>query len=450
MNEIKLFGQVKKQFFKSEVVTKIIKNAGWLVGDKIFTMIIGVFVTATIARYFGPEIFGQYNYALSFVALFTAFSTLGLETLTVKSILDKDYDEGTVLCTSLVLRVVGGIFLTVMSSFIIRIIEPNDRELHILVLIMSFAMVIKALEVIEYWIQAYQKAKISSIIRMGAYVITAGLKLALVFFNGNLIHYATIYMFDALIIGIGLIIAYSRNIENKYKWKFDLVYARKILSQSWYLILSGLMVTIYMKIDQVMLGAMMPTKVEVGVYSAAVQVASMWYFVPMAIIVSFKPVIMKKKKTDEKKYIYTVQVLYTIVTWLSIAFGLFILIFSGFIIDLLYGSDFSKAASILSISIWAGTFAMIGTASSTWLVCEGLHKYNTIFVFSGAISNVLLNILLIPYLGGYGAAIATLVSQFIANVITPTFFKEVRVNSIMIFRAFSLFILRKGQNKYST
>lgn len=442
MNPKKILNKIKKEINKSEVVKKVIKNAGWLVGDKLFTMLIGVFVTAIIARYFGPEKFGQYNYALSFVALFTTFSTLGLETLTVKSILDKDYDEGTVLCTSLVLRVIGGVFLTIVATVIIRIIEPNDQNLHVLVLIMSLAMVIKALEVIEYWIQAHQKAKLSSIIRMGAYIISAGLKLSLVFLKGNIVHYAIIYMFDAVIIGIGLIVAYFRNKEVNTKWKFDLKYAKNILSQSWYLILSGLMVTLYMKIDQVMLGAMMPTKLEVGVYSAAVQVASMWYFVPMAIIVSFKPVIMGKKKTSEESYTYSVQMLYTIVTWLSIAFGVFILIFSNFIIDILYGSDFSKAASILSISIWAGTFAMIGTASSTWLVCEGLHKYNTIFVFSGAVSNVVLNLLLIPSLGGYGAAIATLVSQFITNVVTPTFFKETRINTVMIYRAFTLFMFR--------
>jgi len=83
-------------------------------------MIIGVFVTALVARYFGPENYGQSNYALSFTALFTALSTLGLETLTVKAIVDKEYDEGTILCTSLVVRVFGGIIFTILASIIIN------------------------------------------------------------------------------------------------------------------------------------------------------------------------------------------------------------------------------------------------------------------------------------------------------------------------------------------
>jgi len=138
----------------NEVVNKTLKNSGWLIGDKIFYMSIGVFVTAIVARYFGPENFGQFNYALSFVALFTAISTLGMETLTVKAIVDKSYDEGTILCTSLFMRLCGGVLLTLIAVASIKIIEPGDTNLHVLVLIMSLTMTVKSLEVIEYWIQA--------------------------------------------------------------------------------------------------------------------------------------------------------------------------------------------------------------------------------------------------------------------------------------------------------
>jgi len=430
--------KVKKIIFENKVANRTIKNFGWLVGDKVFTMLIGVVVIAVVARYLGPEKFGQFNYALAFVALFTALSTLGLQTLTVKSILDKDYDEGTILCTSLFLRVFGGIVLTIIAVIIIRFIEPKDQNLHILVLIMSFTMVLKSMEVIEYWIQAFQKAKISSIIRMSSYVITAVLKIILVIFKGNLIHYALIYMIDVVIIGSVLMISYYKIRDDISSWKFNLNYAKNILSQSWYLILSGLMVTLYMIIDQLMLGYMLPTKTELGVYSAAVRIAGMWYFVPMAIITSFKPVIMNKKKINEKSYMKSVQLLYTIVAWMGIGFSVFILLFSKLIVNILYGAEFLKAASILSVSIWSGTFAMLGSARGSWLICEGLQKYSMAYIGAGSIINVILNYLLIPTLGGYGAAVATLASQITVALIAASFFKETRVSSIMMLKAFKL------------
>lgn len=197
------------------------------------------------------------------------------------------------------------------------------------------------------------------------------------------------------------------------------------------------MITLYMRIDQIMLGVMMSTKTELGVYSAAVQVAQMWYFVPMAVITSFKPIIMSKKKTNEKSYLKSVQLMYNIVAWMSIGFGIVILLFSDTIIGILYGTDYEKASSILSISVWAGTFAMLGSARSIWLITEGLQKYTLVYTTIGFLVNVSLNYFLIPLTGGYGAAIATLLAQFSANVLALAFYKETRISTIMILKSFS-------------
>jgi O-antigen/teichoic acid export membrane protein len=421
----------------NEVVEKIINNTSWLVGDKVFTMVIGVFIMAVVARYLGPVNYGVYNYALAFVTLFTALSTLGLETLSVKSIVYQEDEEGTILFTSLVLRVIGGILITLLASVTIQFIAPNDSLVHLLVMIMSFTMIFKSLEVIEYWIQAYQRSKISSLIRMGVYVFSALLKIAFVLLDGNLIHLALIYMSDTLLVGIGLVLAYLKNRESYTMWKFKLGYARNVLSQSWYLILSGLMVTLYMQIDKVMLGTMLPNKEELGVYSAATQITNMWYFVPLAIITSFKPVIMKKKLETEEMYINTMQTLYSIVAWVGIIFGLFVSVFSALIVNILYGEEYSGAVSIIIISVWAGTFATLGSARSIWLLVENLQRYTLVFTLAGFIINVVLNYILIPVYGGYGAAIATLIAQIFANIFALFFFKRTRISSVMLLKAFN-------------
>lgn len=433
-----LFKLAKDKLLNNEVAKKIFRNSSWLVSDKIINMILGIFVTAVVARYFGPEDYGEFNYALAIVSLFTVLSTLGLEILTVKTIVDKDYEEGTILCTSFLLRVMGGIVLTVVSCIVMWVLEPSDNYLQLIVLIMSFSMVIRSFEVIEYWIQAHQKAKISSIIRIIVSLVTGSLKLLLVYFGGGLILFSLIYTIDIAIVSAALVMAYFKYRQEKSRWRFSVSYAKEILSQSWYLVLSGLMVSLYMRIDQVMLGTMMPNKDELGIFSAAVRIAEMWYFVPTAIIVSFRPVIMSKKRTDEVGYMKSIQVLYNIVAWMGIAFGLFILLFSRLIIDILYGPEYIEAARILSVSIWAGIFAMLGSARGVWLVSEGLQRYSMAYIAAGCIINVSLNYLLIPNYGGYGAAIATLASQITVAIIAPAFFKPTRISSTMMLRAFNL------------
>lgn len=75
------------------------------------------------------------------------------------------------------LRVIGGLLLTIVSYIIIRVIELNYTNIHVLVLIMSFRITLKAFKLIECWIQAYQKAKIFSIIRMITYITVCLLKI---------------------------------------------------------------------------------------------------------------------------------------------------------------------------------------------------------------------------------------------------------------------------------
>lgn len=423
---------------KNTSFKKIFNNFKWLISDKIFTMIIGVFITSIIARYFGPEKYGTFNYALSFTALFTALSTLGLETLVIKDIVDRKFSEEIVLYTSFLLRVIGGVLLTFLSYFLIRIVDPNNPSTHTLVFIMSIVMIAKAFEVVEYWIQAYQKSKISSIIRMVTYIITSVLKIFLVMFKGNLSTYSLIYLIDSLIIGVSFTIVYFKLNKIKFKFYFDYNYAKSILSRSWYMILSGLMVTLYMRVDQVMLGSMLSNKSELGIYSAAAQLATMWYFVPLAIITTFKPVIIRNKSIDNKIYLESVQRLYFIITWTGILFSLFILLFSKPIVTLLFGIEYVEAASILTVSVWAGIFATLGSARSIWLISEGLQKYTLVYTFFGFITNIILNYILIPTIGGYGAAIATLFSQFTANIIVLLFFEKTRISSIMILKSFRL------------
>lgn len=437
---------IKDMLLTSPSTQKTLKNSSWLIFEKVFTMAIGVFVTAYVARYFGPDLYGQFNYALAFVVLFTSLSVLGLEQIAIKAIVNKEASVGSILCTSFIMRLVGGLALLLVASIMIRLIEPEDTLTHLLVFIISLIMIIKSLEVVEYWIFAKQKAKLSSSIRMGVFVLVSGLKLLLVFFQRGLEAYAIIYVIDALLIGLGLTASYFIARKEQSKWQFDFALAKKMLSKSWYFILSGLMITLYMRIDQVMLGKMIVDKTELGIYSAAVRIAEMWYFVPLALITSMQPVIMREKSNSEQKYLSSLHILFTAVTWLSILFGVAITIFSPLIIHILYGEAFLKASEILMISVWAGTFALLGSARGVWLVSEGLHRFALVFAIFGAVSNILLNLLLIPSLGGQGAAIATLASQFIVAFIAPLFFSEARGISSLMLRAFTLDILYQKQD----
>ena len=421
---------------KNITLKNIFGNSMWQIGEKIITMIFSVFVTSIVARYLGTEDYGFVNYIISIVMLFTTFSTLGMEKITIKDIIEREESEERILGTSFYIRLIGGIVLIFISQITIYILDEKNMLAQLLGLIMGLCMIFRAYEVIEYYLQSQMKLKTISIIRFCSTFFVAILRILVVIFDWGIVGFTATYLFDAIIVAVLLKIWYKK--RKKLKFKFSLEYAKRILSKCWYVAISGLMVTLYMRIDQVMLGSMLDNKTENGIYSAAVRIAEIWYFVPTAIISAFQPAIVMKKKHSEEQYEKTMQRLYDIVAIVGIGFGILITLFGDIAVQILYGDEYKGATSILKISVWAGLFATLGTARSVWLVNENLQKYSLIYTSVGCVTNIVLNYFLIPKIGARGAAIATLIAQFVTNVLALVPFKKTRKSSAMILKSIFL------------
>ncbi|MBP1934985.1 O-antigen/teichoic acid export membrane protein [Ammoniphilus resinae] len=417
--------------------SKTAKNALWLIGEKIFTMSIGLLTISLIARYLGPENYGMLNYAISFVALFAIFSTLGLDSVSIKSIVQKDDTEGTILFSSIIMKLIGSIVIILMTFLAIWLVGiENDIQMY-LIIIMAFVYLLRSFEAVEYWIQAYQNSRLSSSVRMIVSIISAILKIIIVFFDLGIIALGFVYLVDVILIAFGLFYVYWRYNTEKSKWKFSLSYVKLAFSQSWYLIVSGTLVALYTQLDKVLLGNMV-SKEQLGFFMAALAVSNLWKFIPLALINSFKPVIMNLKKENEGKYLKKIQQMYSMLILINISCALLVFLFSDLIIYILYGGEYKYASTLLTISVWAGVFSVFGTARGIWMLCEGIQKYSIFYLGLGAVFSVCLNLLLIPKLGAMGAAITILLTEILTTVVTSLFFKKTRLFTKMFFRALIL------------
>jgi O-antigen/teichoic acid export membrane protein len=242
-------------------------------------------------------------------------------------------------------------------------------------------------------------------------------------------------LFDVMLAMILLLMFFHRRKQNLFDFRPQLHKMKALLKDSWPLILSGLAAIIYMKIDQIMIGEMLGSY-SVGIYSVAVRLSEVWYFIPMVITASVFPSMIEAKKQSEKLYHKRVQQLYTLVIWVAIGIALPMTFLSDWIVQLLYGAEYKAAASVLSIHIWAGVFVFLGVVSGKWLLIENLQIFSTINTVIGAITNVLLNYIFIHELGVFGVAWATLISYFIAAYFSLVFWKKTRKNFLNISKSF--------------
>jgi len=255
----------------------------------------------------------------------------------------------------------------------------------------------------------------------------------------GLIYFAAVMVVESVILAIVLIIMYTKQKLNIFNWKIKFDLAKRLLKDSWPLILSGIAISIYMRIDQVMIKEMVDTK-GVGNYAVAVRLSEVWYFIPMAITSSVFPAIINAKKIGEKLYYARLQKLYDLMTWLAVGIALPITFLANDIIRLLFGIQFQDAAGVLRIYIWAGIFVFLGVVSSQYLIAENYTKISFLRTFVGMIVNVILNIILIPKYGINGAAIATLVSFFLATFFI-VFIPKTHKQAVLMLKSANLFSL---------
>lgn len=393
---------------------KIIVNLGWMFFDRVLRLGVGLIVGVWVARYLGPEKFGILHYAIAFTAFLGVFAGLGLDGIIVRDIVNDPPRKDEILGTAFLLKFIGGLISFTLSILAIMIIRPNDILAKWLVGIIAGGFIFQAFDNIDFWFQSQVRSKCTVYAKNTAFSICSVIKIILIKLQAPLIIFAWVGLLEIILGAIGLLLAYKINKQYINAWKVSLGCAKKLLRESWPLALAGISLMLYMKVDQVMLGEMIGNE-AVGIYSAAVRISELWYFIPLAILASVAPSIVEAKKNNTTLYYQRLQKTFNIITLLAYAVAIPMTFLSKPLVLFLYGKNFSAAGLILAIHIWAALFVFLGVIRSVWITAEGLTKITLMTTTIGCILNIILNFILIPRYGGVGAATATVISYGISD-----------------------------------
>ena len=397
------------------------ENTSWLIAEKITRLTVGLFVGIWIARYLGPEQFGTLSYAQAFVGLFGAISTLGLDGIVIEILVKDEDNRDLYLGTTFVLKLLSAIVVMVIICFV-ALITSNDNNDAFIITIIASTLLFQSLNVIDFYFQSKVLSRYIVIANLTSQLIVSLVRVVLILTNASIIAFAYVILLDAIILALGYIYVYKHKNLSFRNWKFKNTTAHDLLKLSWPLALSGIVISIYMKIDQVMIKEILG-KTSVGQYAAAVKISEAWYFVPVAISSSLFPAIINAKKRSKKEFYDRVKMLYSFMFWIAVSVSIPLSFYSNNIIVLLFKKQFDLAGSVLMIHIWAGVLVSLGVVTSNIVISNNTQKNALIATCIGAFSNIILNFFLIPSYGIIGAAFATILSQLISGIFVPIVYK---------------------------
>ena len=410
----------------------VIKNAGWIIICKIIQSVISLVIGVITARYLGPSNYGVISYAASIVAFALPVMQLGLNQTLVKEFVNSPDREGQILGTSLVINIISSIVCIIGSISFVMAIDAGDQETILVCSLYSLTLLFQATEMTQYWFQSKLMSKYPSIATLVAYAVVSLYKIYLLVTQKSVVWFALSNVLDYFLISVILLIIYLKMSKQylSFSWKLG----KEMISRSKYYIIPSLMVMIFQHTDRIMIKFMIG-EAETGFYSAAITCISISAFVFNAVIESARPVILEEKERDPELYEKRVTQLYSIITCMSLAQSVAMTVLSKFIVQILYGDEYSGTASILCVAVWYVTFSYYGSVRNVWILAEGKQKYLLGINIVGASANVLLNACMIPVLGAVGAAVASVITQFFTNVIIGFIFKPIRRNNYLMVKS---------------
>jgi O-antigen/teichoic acid export membrane protein len=407
------------------------------------SFLVGVWV----ARYLAPQKFGILSYCLAFTFIFSGLAKLGLDGIIVRSLVKEPHKKDLYLGTAFWLKVVGAVF-TLLIIFLILPFTNNDSKTNIYILIIATGTIFQSFEVIDFYFQSKVLSKFVAVCKVIQLSASSLLRISFILLGADLIWFVLVTVIEMAVLALGLNIVYKIRQSLLFYKYFDWQIAKRLLRDSWPLVLSGIATAIYMRIDQIMIKQMLGEQ-EVGFYSAAVKISEIWYFLPVLLCNSLFPAIIKAKTTNNDMYNQRMRMLYTLLAWIAISIIVPISFISRTVIVGIFGSAYSQASSVLVIHIWGAVFVFLGVAFHNYLLAENLTKVALYRTILGALINIVLNLSLIPIYGISGAAFATLISQAATNyfydVFSRRFHKQLALKTLAIIWPFPIIKFLQGK-----
>ncbi|NTU69965.1 flippase [bacterium] len=414
----------------------IIHNTGWLLGDQALRMGLGLLVGAWVARYLGPSQYGELSYVLAFVALFQTISLLGLNGIAIRDMAKDREASPVILGTVFRLRLFASLFCWMVAVGAMSVFRHGDTKTLVLTAVIAGSFVFQAADTIDLWFQSQTQSKRTVVAKTFAYLLNSLVRVGLILNNAPLVYFAIASLIEFVLAAMALSYSY-RLYPAPFKWKWDVEWGKRLLKEAWPYLLSSLAIIIYMRIDQIMLREMLGTH-ELGIFSAAMPLSTTWYFIPVMISQSVGPSIAKKKDGDQVGYDQSIDRLFSLMWWIMLPLSVSIALLSNTIVRLLYGETYMASANVLAVHVFANIPVALGVMQSMWIVNERKNTLSLIKTVSGAITNIGLNLYLIPKYGAIGAATATVISYAVSAifsnvVVAPNIFKR-QIISIIYFK----------------
>ncbi len=388
---------------------------------QVLVMIIPFITTPYLTRTLGAAKLGIYSYTISITTYFILAGTLGIALYGQREIAyvqDNVKKRSTVFYEILLLR-----FITLAISMLIFFFTfCLNRHFSVYYRILLIEMFANALDV-AWFFQGMEEFRKTVFRNLIVKLIATAAIFLFVKSQNDLAIYIFIYVLSNLLGNLSLWLYLPRFIEKVDIKKLKI---KRHLRPTIQLFIPQLATQLYTILDKSMLGFIIIDKSEVEFYEQSQKLVKL----VLTICTSLGTVMVPRMastyaKGDMKKlkgYMNT-SLSFILMLALPLTFGL-VSIIDDFV-PKFYGPGFEKVSLLIKVICPIILFISVSNVLGTqYLLPTKQQKKYTISVVCGALTNLVLNLILIPKYASIGAAISTIVAELVVTAVQLILVKE--------------------------
>ena len=399
----------------------IAKNSIFLLISSVFQKLVAFVYFVILTHNLPADSVGKYSFAFSFALIFAVFMDFGTNALLIRETSRNESSMNKYTNNIFFLELLLGVIFISLSIFAVNLLGYPKVTIQ-LVTIAIFSVFVDNLTTTFYAVlRGKQQIWFESI----GYAIYQLIVLTLGFFivkNGFPLYFLMVPPLIASIINFiyAFIILYKKT-DFRFKFDFDSVFIKSIVMLALPFALTGIFTKLYSSLDSLFL-SWFSTDENIAYYQAAFKIVFALQFIPIAIGSATYPAFSKYFKENKERLINTFEKSFVILSSIAIPLSFGVFAVSKDFIDFIYPS---YTSSILVLQIFSASFFFMFLNSPVGLALSACDRQgiNTRNSFISMMTNLVLNLILIPKFGISGAATASVIS-FV--VLFSMNFKEAR------------------------
>lgn len=383
----------------------VLKNAAALSAASVLSKAIAAVVGISVARYLGPETYGEYNVALAFVSTFILFADFGLSNYMVQegslneSVLPL-YLGNTLLFKVFTLLVIYALMLVLMPA-------RYNHSIQSMVIVFGLSGGLNALDSSVYnYFQAKQQMYYAATYQFLSTFLIGALTILVVLIKGNVWLISVAQLITALLISLMLYLHLRREVRLKYNLQRLMEMLRRGLSYG----AAAIFLYVYFQIDMFML-SLMRQPLEVGVYSAAYRLISILLFIPGILTSVLYPILFQLGAESQEKHRGTIEKIFKVLSAVGIPGSVLLFVLADPLLSWIYNHRFQQSVPIMMILCWFFALECLSFSLGDVLTTTNRQWTRAGIQGGAALLNVAINLYAIPHYGIYGASVATLITE---------------------------------------